>query len=91
MLILYRKSSQGIEVMNRVNKETYDFDFLYNRNGKTTYRINGEIKEIGEKEPFYLDNNAEVMVIVIQAENSIRVGVDAARHFEIRRKEIPFK
>lgn len=88
MLILYRKSGQGIEVQNRVNKETFDFDFLYNRKGKTAYRINGEVKEIGEKEPFYLDPNAEVMVIIIQADNSIRVGIDAPKHWNIRRKEV---
>ena len=88
MLILYRKSGQGIEIQNEVNKESFDFDFLYNRSGKTAYRINGDIKVVGEKEPFYLDDNAEVMVIVIQAEGAIRVGIDAPRHFNIRRKEV---
>lgn len=88
MLILFRKSGQGIEVQNNVNREVYDFDFLYNKNGKTSYRINGQSKLIGDREPFYLDPNAEVMVIIIHADNAIRVGIDAPRHWNIRRKEV---
>lgn len=90
MLILYRKSGEGIEIKNKISGDLFDFDFLYNRSGKTTYRINGELRTIDEREPFYVDDNSEVMTIVIQAEQSIRIGIDAPEHFQIRRKEVPF-
>jgi sRNA-binding carbon storage regulator CsrA len=91
MLVLYRKPSQGIEVRNNLTGKLYSFDYLYNKQGKTRYRINGVERTMDEQEPFYLDNNCEVMVIIISIDNAIRAGIDAPRHYDIRRKEIPFR
>ncbi len=91
MLILYRKSGEGIQVRNRTTGELFDFDFLFNKSPINYYRINGETVEKNEKASFYLDSNREIMCMVIYTDSSIRVGIDAPRNFQIRRKEIPFK
>ena len=90
MLVLYRKSGQGIQVKNSVNGELFDFDFLFNDGDQSSYRVNGVKESRSAGAPFYLDANCEIMVVIINAEDAIRVGVDAPRHFKIRRKELPF-
>lgn len=90
MLILFRKPGQGIEVRNRVNGDRFDFDFMYRRAPSSFYRINGVECERNETAPFYLDENYEVMVVVVKLEGGARFGIDAPRHFDIRRKEISY-
>lgn len=90
MLILYRKAGQGIEIKNKQTGDTYDFDFICNSNPIIKCKVNGKEKGQSERYPFYLDEDKEVMVIVIKSDLSVRVGVDAPRHYAIRRKEIPF-
>lgn len=91
MLCLYRKSGQGVEVKNHATGETYDFDYLHNDNPTAHYKVNGKEKEFGEMSPFYLDPNREIMVVVIAIEAGVRFGIDAPRHWNIRRKEVKDK
>lgn len=89
MLILYRKPGEGVEIKNKLNGRRYDFDFMYNEGDLSHYRINGEEKTKGANQPFYLDDDEEVLVIIINCESSVRLGIDGPRYWNVRRKEIP--
>ena len=86
MLVLYRKSGQGIYVSDGI--ESYKIKFLFNRNGMTHYQINEEEKIKSEGDPFYLDSKKTIMVIIFQSHNAIRIGVDAPEKFKIKRMEL---
>lgn len=94
MLVCKRKSGQGFEAMDNISGKLYDFDFLYNKDGYSTYRINGQERTVRELDPFYLDEEKRIQAIPVKVIFGllISIGIDADRDgFEIRRKEIPFK
>lgn len=90
MLMLFRKPGQGIEIKNKHTGKLCDFDFLYNENGLSHYRVNGQSSSMGQDEPFYLDEEKSVMVIIMHSDSSVRVGIDAPMEWIIRRKEVEF-
>ena len=91
MLVFHRKPTQGVEVKNKNNLKTHDIDYLYSEHESVHLRIDGVEVVKHEKDKFYLDKSAEVLIVIIQNHDGFRIGIGAPRHWNIRRKEVPEK
>lgn len=87
MLVLYRRAGEGLVIKNAITGHTHDLDFMYNKPPYSFYMLNGERIRKPEKDCFYIDDDYEIMIIVVEAGKAVRIGIDAPDHWDIARKE----
>lgn len=87
MLVLYRRSGQGLILNNSETGERIELDFLYHDPPYSHYRINGSDIKKKDKDCFYLDSIEEIMIVIISVDKAVRFGIDAPRKWNIARKE----